>query len=77
MSGEWLVDINYGGGMEMLVTTFAVPREEESRANSIISATALAKVSRPRYIRGGSAVKIRFVSIFISFIPLNSRLRRN
>jgi len=59
MSGEWLVDINYGGVMETLVTTFAVPREEESRANSIISATALAKVSRPRYIRGGRQTTIR------------------
>lgn len=46
--------------MKTLVTTFAICRGEDSRANSIISAAALAKVSRPRSIYDGSnAITIR------------------
>lgn len=59
MSREWLVDsYQLRRRNENARDNVAVARGEDSRTNSIISATALTKVSRPRSIHGGSAVKL-------------------
>jgi len=58
MSREWLVDSYQLQRNENARDNVAVARGEDSRTNSIISATALAKVFRPRSIHGGSDVKL-------------------